>query len=272
MNDHGLVRDIPEGVKRDVRQACCNGCVICGKLPYTYEHFDPPFENATSHDPTGMALLCANHQLDRSAGRLSVDAVRLARANPFNKGEGAVWNPHFTEEKMTLNLFGNVIEGPCVGFAINNQVVFGMKAPETKGGAWLLTGSFSDSSGTETLRFADNEVIANTGVWDLTFEGKYLTVKSGPRSVVAKVGFFPEQNRIELSHLDMRLANGHFLKGTPKGISINGPQLDLVINGISGSYASGNAFNYGPAVTGQFTTIAVNDPRLGTFNDWKASS
>lgn len=272
MNKHGLARDIPDPVKREVRQACFAGCVICGKLPYTYEHFDPPFEDAIEHNPNGIALLCANHQLDRTAGRLSVETVRQARANPFNANHGAIWTSHFTEDNMTLNLFGNVIEGPSVGFAINNQVVFGMKAPEQPGGVWLFTGSFCDQSGRETLRFEDNEVITSNGAWDVTFEGNNLTVRSGPGTIVAQVAFRPEQNLVELQRLEMRLANQHFLKGTPTGISIDGPQLKLVIDGISGSYASGYAFSYGPAPTGQFSTIAVTDPRLGTFNDWKIIS
>jgi len=169
---------------------------------------------------------------------------------------------------MRLNLFGNMVEGPSVGFAINEQVVFGMKAPNDATGLWLMTGSFCDPSGRETLRFIDNEVITNNGAWDVTLEGQMLTVRSGPRVIVAQVGFHPENNLIAIDRLDMRLGNGHFINGTPTGIAIQGPQLKLVIEGISGSYASGNAFCYGPASTGQFSTLSVNDPRLGTFQDW----
>src|ERR1017187_3279445 len=107
MNRHGLTRDIPEPVKRDIRQACYNGCVICGKLLCTYEHFDPPFVDATAHNPGGMALLCPGHQADRTAGRLSIEAVRLARANPFNRNKDAVWASYFPEPNTTINLFGN---------------------------------------------------------------------------------------------------------------------------------------------------------------------
>jgi hypothetical protein len=268
MNKHNLARDIPDAVKREIRQACYHGCVICGKLPYTYEHFDPPFEDATAHNPNGMALLCGNHQLDRTAGRLSVEDVRQARNNPFNKTNDAVWPSHFTDTKMALNLFGNIIQGPSVGFAINDQVVFGMKAPEQAGGAWQFTGSFCDPSGSQTLRFEDNEIITNNGAWDVTMEGNNLIVRSGPRSIVAHLSFRPEQNWVELNRVEMRLANNHYLKGTPTGISIHGPQLNLDITGISGSYQTGSAFSYGQATTGQFSTIAVKDPCLGTLNDW----
>lgn len=271
-NKHGLVRDIPDPVKREIRQACFGGCVICGKLFCTYEHFDPPFVDATGHNPGGMALLCPDHQADRTAGRLSVDAVRHARANPFNRGKDAVWSSYFPQSDMKLKLFGNTIQGPSVGFAINDQVVFGMKTPAQNAGVCLFTGSFCDPSGRETLKFVDNEIIAKNGAWDVTFEGKNLIVRSAPNKVVAQLSFHAEQNLVEVSRLEMRLANNHYLKGTPSGISISGPQLKLVIDGISGSYATGSAFSYGPAPTGPFSTIAVNDSRLGTFKDWKASS
>jgi hypothetical protein len=269
MNQYKLARDIPEPIQREIRQACHYGCVICGKLPYTYEHFDPPFEDATEHNPAGMALLCGNHQQDRTAGRLSIEAVREARTHPFNQQHNPVWPSHFTQAKLAMNLFGNIIQGPSVGFAINDQVVFGMKAPPQAGEPWFFTGSFCDPSGKETLRFVDNEIITNNGSWDVTLAGRDLIVRNGPRSIVAHISFRPEENLVELNRVEMRLANDHHLKGSPTGISIYGPQLQLNITGISGSNLTGSAFSYGQATTGQFSTIAVNDPRLGTLNDWR---
>ena len=42
-NRFGLTRDIPEPVRRAVRQGTGFGCVICGAAIITYHHFDPPF-------------------------------------------------------------------------------------------------------------------------------------------------------------------------------------------------------------------------------------
>ncbi len=53
-NKHGLSRTIPEDVKRQVRQACGFGCVCCGFAIVTYEHIEPEFHNAESHDPENM--------------------------------------------------------------------------------------------------------------------------------------------------------------------------------------------------------------------------
>ena len=114
-NKHGLSRDIPAGIKREVRRECGNGCVICGRLPYHYEHFQPPFEDATKHAIAGIALLCPSHHADKTSARLSVDAVRRARSRPYNAGRSAVWSHHLTEALLLLNVGSNVASGTQCG-------------------------------------------------------------------------------------------------------------------------------------------------------------
>ena len=74
-NEHGLSReDLRAPVKRQIRQECFFGCVVCGKLPYTYEHFAPPFKDATEHNPRGWlfyvppARICYKKQPNENAG------------------------------------------------------------------------------------------------------------------------------------------------------------------------------------------------------------
>jgi hypothetical protein len=81
-NKYGLQRDIPEPVKRAVRAACGFGCVICGLPFYHYDHFDPEFENARTHDAAGIALLCGYHHDKRTRGTLSKETVASACGAP----------------------------------------------------------------------------------------------------------------------------------------------------------------------------------------------
>ena len=67
-NKHGLTRDIPNDVKRKVRQRDGFGCVICGSAFYTYEHFDPEFVEAENHDPHGICLLCGTCHRRKTSG------------------------------------------------------------------------------------------------------------------------------------------------------------------------------------------------------------
>ena len=69
-NDHGLSRHIPEDVKREVRQRSRFGCVIpgCRRAFYEYEHIEPEFKDAKSHDPAAICLVCPNHNPRRTGG------------------------------------------------------------------------------------------------------------------------------------------------------------------------------------------------------------
>lgn len=53
MNQFGLSRDIPEAVKRQVRQRDGFGCIICGSAIIEYEHFEPEFHAAKFHSVDG---------------------------------------------------------------------------------------------------------------------------------------------------------------------------------------------------------------------------
>lgn len=269
-NQYGLERDIPESVKRLVRQECGNGCVICGKLPYEYEHFEPPYENAHAHKAEGIALLCSLHHREKTSGRLSVQAIKKKRSNPYNRGRSAVWSHHLTEDLLFLDVGGNVLYGHSVGLSINGNVILGMKAPATSDGQWLLTGTFNDPDGRGTLQFRDNEVLINHGSWDFTMEGSILTVRSGPHKIVAQVSFRPNDNVISLDQLKMRLANGHNLSIGNRGIQIKGPKLNVTLGSNISFRSSGTSISVGERqhFNSGFTTFAINYLVLGTSKDW----
>jgi hypothetical protein len=77
-NKFGLTRNIPDPVKRAVRQRCGYGCVICGLSLYDYDHIDPPFEEAREHLPDDICLLCPTHHVRKSKGLISAADVRRA--------------------------------------------------------------------------------------------------------------------------------------------------------------------------------------------------
>ena len=52
------------------------GCVHCGRGFYTYEHFNPPFSEAITHDVNGIALLCGQCQLLATKGILSKETIQ----------------------------------------------------------------------------------------------------------------------------------------------------------------------------------------------------
>src|SRR5436190_17564410 len=86
MNAHGLSRDIPEPIKRAVRQRCGFGCIICGSAVVQYHHFSPEYADATEHRAEGITLLCGRcHDKVRQAGPEEIERYNAA---PFCKREG----------------------------------------------------------------------------------------------------------------------------------------------------------------------------------------
>jgi HNH endonuclease len=77
-NRHGLTRDIPEPVKRAVRQACGFGCVVCGASIIEYEHVDPGFADAREHGPANLTLLCPQCHSKVTTGIWSKEKIKVA--------------------------------------------------------------------------------------------------------------------------------------------------------------------------------------------------
>ena len=114
-NKHGLTRTIPSDIKLKVRKECGFGCVICGFWICEYDHFDPEFKDATSHDPKGIALLCGSHHGAKTKGLLTNDQVRSSRNNPYNIEHGIKNNELFFTSTPTLYLCGNeIIDGGSI--------------------------------------------------------------------------------------------------------------------------------------------------------------
>lgn len=205
VNQHGLSRAIPSATKRLIRQECFNGCVICGRLPYTYEHFAPPFTEAITHNPSGIVLLCPNCHADKTAKRLPPSRVQQARLTPFNRDRPAIWQVHLGDLPLTLQLGTNV----AVGFNearidLNGDVLFGVKMP-VNGDDWLFSGSLRDHEGKCTIHFKNNEVIVQNGVWDFELVGTKLIIRSALRVVTAQMSFNSESNIISIDKLQMSL-------------------------------------------------------------------
>lgn len=129
-NKFGLSRRVPEKIKRQLRQEAGFGCVICGNAIGVYEHIDPEFQNATTHDPACMACLCAGCHGKVTRGHISKETVRAAKANPKSKEKG------FSFEAFDIGLEHPIISlGPITAvncdtiLQINKRAVIWINPP-----------------------------------------------------------------------------------------------------------------------------------------------
>ncbi len=210
MNRFGLPRDIPASEARAVRKECGFGCVLCGRIPYTYDHFDPEFADCRQHSAKGIALLCFGHHADRTAGRLSVDAVASARKAPagLKTGVSSYSRPVFLGGDVTFEIGGTVFVGKRCQLKVAGHVLFGITAPEEDGEPWSFDGELQAAHGSAVLRFKQDEIQLVTDQWDVTLEGKLLQVNRGPADVIARVEFDGSSGVVRLTRLKLEYRSG----------------------------------------------------------------
>ena len=183
-NRHGLSRYISSDVKREVRKRSGFGCVVCGNAFYTYEHIDPPFKDATEHNPNHMALLCGTCQFRSSARNLSKDSIKQASKNPKCLQEGFSFGLLDVGVEYPRVIIGSleVIETTNIIRVFGNPVLC-VDPPEQQGGPFRLSAVLTDSEGKEILYIDENEWQAPTANWDVEVTGQYIKVRRALRDI-----------------------------------------------------------------------------------------
>jgi hypothetical protein len=218
MNRFGLKRSIPTDVARTVRQRCGFGCVVCGSAIYDYDHFDPEFKDARTHDPFGIILLCPNHHREKGGfvGRTTLQ--RCAKA-PFCKSSGFSYKAMDIDD-LTIEM-GPFIAEHCVTvlevkslFSIN-QIAFGLvihewvpllKLPTTTKAIWfelpeeagapLRLNTIIYGREANALAWIENNVwhgsAQNLDITIVTGEERSkISIRGGDGNIILDLGFFP---------------------------------------------------------------------------------
>ncbi|RYZ22768.1 MAG: hypothetical protein EOO16_07900 [Chitinophagaceae bacterium] len=219
-NRHGLSRDIPEGVRREIRSRCGFGCVLCGLALYDYEHFDPDFRDAEEHSPKGMTLLCPRCNQKRARGTLSVETVAKANENPKCKQQGFASELFDFGADPILVKFAGVTFFDCrVLMRIKGVDILSIRPPEELGSPVLLSGFFSDVTGAMTLKIKDNVWSAGKDNWDVETKGPRITIRRGLGDIALQIKVMPPRVLI-IERIDMK-CQGYLLRGDETTLSIS---------------------------------------------------
>ena len=188
-NAQGLTRYIPADIRRVVRKRCGFGCVICGLGFYDYEHFSPDFADATSHDPTGITLLCMQCNHKRARGQLSRERVAKANEAPACKLAG------YTRDGLDLSAgeirveMGSVRISNCPAdlVSIAGLAVLSVRRSDDPDEPLLLSGTFTDIDGLPSLEIVDNQWFAEAANWDVEVVGSRITIRRGHRDIALQI-------------------------------------------------------------------------------------
>ncbi|MBA1296596.1 cell division protein [Pseudomonas lurida] len=187
---------IQEAMKREIRQRCGFGCVICGIPLYEYEHM-LKWSVVKRHVASEITLLCRFHHGQRTSGLLPIEIVREANLAPYNLNAGAssAVMLHFTGRKVDLKLGGNsfnltdINEGEKFCPLIIDRVPV-VSFVHRKGRNYLSLNIYDDEQKL-ILKVVENEIVIDTGQWDVEWVGKVLTIRQGPKRVFLKIEFRP---------------------------------------------------------------------------------
>lgn len=184
-NRHGLDRNIPAAVKREVRQRSKYGCVICRIGFYHYEHIEP-FENVDAHRADNICCLCGGCHDGVTRGQLSKGAVIAAyqRIQTATADEvGPPFGPlDFHTGTATLRI-GGLRYPSTVRTVVRYHGVDVISLNPGEGSEpGSISAVFTDDDGAPILELRDNEWVGPTEGWDITVIGQRLAGAEDYRS------------------------------------------------------------------------------------------
>ena len=178
VNKFRLSDEIPDPIKREIRQRCGFGCVICGSAIYEYEHVDPPFSEAKEHNPDHIVLLCGHHHRLVTKGLLSKQTVKEAASRPKCKEKGFSLGPFDIGHEPPVIVLGTITaRNAKTLIRISGDDVFSISAPAEPGQPFLLNARFFDQGGQPILNIVENEWRSSSENWDVEVTGPRITIR-----------------------------------------------------------------------------------------------
>ena len=205
-NKYGLDRYIDADTRRKIRQNSKFSCVICRAPFCTYEHFDPEFKDAKTHDPDGMCLLCPSCQSETTAGRLSKEVIktRYAARKAEKRAESRKENFIFFDRMPTVKLGHSTVKYADTIICTDTTDCLSFRRDQETG-TFLINMAIFDVEGKEVFRISENTWTSTYEPWDFEFKGKVITFSCKPRGIIFQAVLDSSANIVEITHLDMIL-------------------------------------------------------------------
>lgn len=187
---------IPAEIKREVRQRCGFGCVICGFPLYEYEHM-MEWAEVQRHVADEITLLCREHHGMKTNGLLPKEDVLKANSNPYNLQKGVSKNVmlYYSGKDVAFylgdscfkfeGLPNNAFFAPLV---IDGLAMVGFRVEDDK---LLLNFVAFDEFNKPILNIVDNELVYDSTQWDVEWVAQKLTVREAKGKILLQLQFEP---------------------------------------------------------------------------------
>jgi hypothetical protein len=248
-NKHGLSRNIPEWIKRQVRQHCGFGCAFCGIALAEFHHVDPAFIDATTHDPSRIAYVCGRHHAACTRGTISVASVKEAVASPWCVRQRRCHEAFDIGGASFRTWIGTLcfLNAPFT-LDVGGEPLLRLEQPELDGGPYRLSGVFRGREGETLLEIRENEWCHKGTAWDVKTVGRRIIILSGESDIALQLLCAPREGLV--------VEKLHMTVGTADCI-VDGDQFH-VSNGADLSFAGVSVEGLGP----QGCALIVGDGRV----------
>lgn len=176
--------NIPDPMKRQLRQEAYFGCVKCGCPIIEYHHIEP-WSKVKKHEKDNLVVLCPNCHREANVGSYFKEQVIEDKKNPVNK------RFRFVQNKIMLRKFSDIkmkLGGVEISGARNILSIYDMKLIYfniDKDGKALLNAVFFDDNMRLIAAIKDNEWIAflYKDMWDIQYSPGHLKINLKEKKV-----------------------------------------------------------------------------------------
>jgi hypothetical protein len=234
---------IPEPLKRQIRQRCGFGCVICGLPLYEYDHLDGPTD---VNDPGRITLLCDRHHKERTNGLLPTPDVEKANVQPHNVrlGASAPYALNYSGSQCSIRMASNVhssdlIDGArmCV-LEVSGRCLVGFDYEDEH---LLLTLDLRDADDHQLMLIDRSELVYWIDTWDIQLVGQRLTFRRDLGDIIFDATFSPP-TEIVIHRADFFVSGNQLSSVTDDEVRLPG----VVMRGNT-FHNVGTAFSFGGA-------------------------
>jgi hypothetical protein len=159
INKYGLSRRIPADIKYLVRKNCNFGCVICGMVPYEYDHLRVPFYECREHDPDDIVLLCTKHHDQKTRGFVNFEDIYRYRKLGTAKDSLS----RFKIEKLRSDFFvkfgSSEFHSTPSSFIVDDEKLIDVLTTDNPLEPVVVNGKIYSFNGKPILEIYDNEII-----------------------------------------------------------------------------------------------------------------
>lgn len=190
---------VPDPVKREVRQRCGFGCVLCGLPLYEYHHLIA-YSECQEHVGSNITLLCDAHHKEATNSLITFEQISQANNAPYNlqHGVSTPYGLHFQGQSFDCVIGGNRFSSrlpdhqdatSMIALSVDDNDLVWFRIDDS--GRLFLNATILDDGNLPLLIIRDNEMTYRIAAWDVEFHARTLIVREAVRKILFEIEFTP---------------------------------------------------------------------------------